>query len=431
MKCKNAFRLLLITVFLLCTAGYAQAYAIPSPSISTPELGAEIIVSEIDADQYSPDVAYNSVNNEYLVVWENLWGGGHHDIYARRIAGDGRVLSWFAVASGSYKQMNPSVAYDPVRNRYLVVWAYDVFGNGSDWDIYGRFIPASGPDSGLTDFWICNWTSNQRRPVVAFGRTQDEFLVTWTNAPVGQPTYISARRVFADGTGFPGSPFLVSSGTESRDFQDVTYNLARNEYLVTWDVLKAGSGLDIYGIRLSGTGVALTGGNPPAIGEFPIAGWPAVEEHPAVAACSQSDQYLVAWQSDQDTGGADYAIYARYLSGTAVQGNVYMIVDTTLPQKEVDVECDFAGQKYLLAWQDKYVGGEYGIWARIAYANETMQPDFELVGPRSAADRQFPAVGGGKTTFLTAWEHDRDGGTNIDIHARLTGKFLYLPIVNR
>jgi hypothetical protein len=275
---------------------------------------------------------------------------------------------------------------------------------------------------------ICSFTSNQGHPVTAFAWAQQEFLVAWVNFPSGQPSYVSARRVFADGSGMPAGPFVVSSGTESRDFTDVAYNLARNEYLVTWDVVKSGTGVDIYGIRLTATGTALTGGNSNVTGEFPIADWPAVEEKPAVSSCG--DQFLVAWQSDQDTGGTDYAIYGRYLTGEGVPGNVYEIVDTTLPQVNVDIACDANLRKYLLLWQDRYVGGEYGIWARFAYPSEFLDPDFEVVGPRSAADREYPAIAGGRTAFLTAWEHDRDGGTNLDIHGRLVPiPTLFNPLV--
>ncbi len=433
---KPAYFLILVILFTLLStsplaAGAAsgrQAGPQLPMSVDASFIGDEITIAELSGGEYSPAVAYNSVHDQYLVVWENMWPGGHHDIYAQRISGSGQLLSWFAVASLPNKQMNPSVGYDPVRDRYLVVWAYDYNGNDSDWDVYGRFIPWNGSDASLTDFSICDWTSNQRRPVVAFGLAQDEFLVTWTNAPSGQPTYISARRVFADGSGFPFGGFPVSSGAENRDFQDVAYNLARNEYLVTWDVDKSGSGLDIYGVRLSATGGALTGGDPSVTGEFPIAGWSADEERPSVAACSAGDQYLVAWQSDQDTGGSDYAIYARYLNGEAVPGAIPLIADTTSPQKEAEVACDSLGKRYLLAWQDQYVGSEYGIWARLAYPDGSQGPEFELVGPRSAADRQFPALGGGRSTFFAAWEHDRDGGANIDIHGRLLRYAVYLPM---
>jgi hypothetical protein len=229
----RAFRFFASTVILLLGAGLplSASTAIPLPMSSYPD--REVVISERSSNEYSPDIAYNSNHNEFLVVWENFWPGGHHDIYAQRVSGDGQLLSWFAVASNSNKQINPSVAYDPVRDRYLVVWAYDYYGNDTDWDVYGRFIPWNGPDINLTDFPICTFTSQQRRPVVVSAQAQDEFLVTWTNAPSGNPTYISARRVFANGSGFPSAPFVVSSGLEDRDFQDVAYNLARNEYLVT------------------------------------------------------------------------------------------------------------------------------------------------------------------------------------------------------
>ncbi len=430
MATQKNFRSIAAVMLLLLALGAALSTSTAAPQLAPPALQPEIPISERESNEYRPDIAYNSKHNEYLVVWENLWAGGYHDVYAQRISGDGRLLSWFDVSSSSNKKMNPSVAYDPVNDRYLVTFAYDFNGDDSDWDIYGRFIPWNGPSASLIDFAICDWTSNQRRPSVAYGAAQGEFLVTWTNAPVGQPSYISARRVYAAG-GFPADPFLVSSGAEDRDFQDVTYNLARNEYLVVWDVLKSTTSLDIYGIRLTATGTYLTGGDPMVMGEFPIAGWPSREELPAVAACAQADQYLVAWQSDQDTGGADYAIYGRYLNGDAVPGNVPLISDTTSPQLYVDLTCSANGQRYLVAWQDKYVGGEFGIWARLAYPNEVMEPEFELVGPRSAADRQFPAVASGRTSFLAAWEHDRDGGTNIDIHGRLLSYFVYMPFLNR
>lgn len=425
------FRNVGIALFLLLALRTNSSSSSAALETTTLNIGPEIIINSNDADEWSPDIAYNSVHNEYLVVWENLWPSGHHDIYARRVSADGRILSWFAVATNTFKQMNPSVAYDPIQDRYLVVFAYDYYGDGSDWDINGRFIPWNGPDPALLDFGICTWNSDQRRPVVVYANSQQEFLVTWTNSLDGQPTYISARRVFAAG-GFPsGDGFTVSSGAENRDYQDVAYNLARNEYLVTWDVIKAGTGLDIAGVRLNALGSALLGGDPFAIGEFSIASWPAKEERPAVAACHTADQYLVTWQSDKETGGSDFAIYGRYLSGEAVPGNVYLVSDTTSPQLYPDISCDALGKKYLVAWQDKYVGGEFGIWARVAFPNQILDAEFEVMGPRSQADRQFPAVGGGKINFLTAWMHDRDGGTNVDVHGRLLGYFLYIPIVKR
>jgi hypothetical protein len=409
----------------------------PAPeSIAAANLSGEIFISELSDAEYSPAIAYNSVRNQYLVVWEVAHSDVYHDIYAQRLSGDGRLLSGFSLATG-HSQTNPAVAYDPVNDRYLVVWAYDYYGDGHDWDVYGTFIPWNGPEYGFTAWPICAWGSNEGHPAVAYAaaETQREFLVVWKSEATGVPGYISGRRITAAG-GFPTTDgFEISRGTQIRDFPDVAYNLHRNEYLVTWDLELSASNIDIWGMRLRGDGVPLTGGNnnPPTVGEFVIAGWPSFEAAPAVAACDKADQYLVAWQSDQAPAEHNYAIYARYLDGDAIPDwNVYEIDDTTSPELNVDVACNWAGNRYLLAWQSRYANPiNYGIIARTAWPNESLGPYLEVRPPGSSRDREYPAVAGGRTGFLLAWEHQRDSDGNRDIHGRLVQYVLHLPLVLR
>jgi hypothetical protein len=418
-------------VILVLAVGLLAGTSTAAPNAPDVELGNLLAISTRDSNEYGAAIAYNWKHNEYLVVWQNAWGGGYSDVYAQRVNGDGKLLSSFDVGTGTHSEMNPAVAYDPVNDRYLVVWSYDYWGNGSDWDIQGRLIPWNGPSTTFTDFPICGETSQQRTPAVAYGRVQEEFMVAWTDAPAAGPTYIGARRVATNGSYPIGGVITVTVGTDNRDYPDVAYNFSRNEYLFTWDVQRPGTTFDIFGARFTATGVPLTGGSPPVMGEFIISAYYSVEERPAVASCQGSDQYLVAWESDQETLGADYAIYARYVNGDAVPGNIYMISDTTLPQRHVALDCAYSGQRYLLAWQDRYATGSNGIWARLASLNAVFGPEFEVVGPRSNADREWPAVAGGLATFLMAWEHDRDGGTNLDIYGRLWGHFVYLPLTMR
>ncbi len=427
---KMVIRALIICLLLVTVStGTSSAVSIPSrPEIETigvdENLSNEIIVSELDNSKYSPAIAYNSLHNQYMVVWENEWPGDYHDLYGQRISSTGQLLSWFAISTNTKSQMQPSVAYDPVHDRYLVTYIYDVVGNGSDWDVYGRFIPWNGPDPALIDFVICNWTSGQWHPKVVYGLAQNEFLAVWMNDPGSEATYISGRRIFADGSGFPpGDGFTISSGAENRDFPSVAYNLARNEYLVTWDIVNAS--LDIYGLRLSGDGIALGGG------EFSIAGWPDDEEHPSVAACNQADQYLVTWQS-MVSPPIDSAIYARYIGGDGTLAGVYLVDNTTAPEAESAVTCNKRGQQYLITWQTMYAGGNYGIWARRAFRDESMEESFRIVSPGNNADRLYPAVAGGRVNYLVAWEHQRDGTSYKDIHPRLiTPITIYLPFTRK
>lgn len=387
-------------------------------------LSREIVVSALDNEQLLPAAAYNWKHREYLVVCHDTWTVGTRDIRASRIAADGTVLAEFEIYSNPTRDSaQPAVDYDPVNDRYLVVWAYDAAGDGSDWDLHGRFIPWDGPNPAVTEFPIITWPSKQWNPKVAYARAQEEFLVVWWNEDPAHvvDSYVSGKRIYADGSGFPstGSDVTISVAGRERVDPDVTYNLGRNEYLVAYT-----DGVDIFGERLQGNAAPL------GSGEFGIAGWPDAERRPAVAACKEADQYLVAWQSL--TGGANEAIYARVVSGEGAPGSVFLVDNTTSPEEEPDVACDLAGRRYMVTWQSRYTNVKYGVLSRFVAPDGAMTPAIELRPPGAAADRTRPAIAGGDTSFLVAWEHDRDGTAYQDIHGRLVTPYVvFMPVVKR
>jgi len=387
-----------------------------------PRVSQELVISAIDNEQYLPSVAYNWKHHEYLVVWHDTWVIGTRDIHARRVSDRGDILDEFIIYDNPTRDSaQPSVAYDPVHDRYLVVWVRDASGNGSDYDIYGRFIPWQGPDPGLNAFPIVTWSTKQWNPKLAYARTQDEFLVVWWNEHPTLPAYISGKRIFADGSGFPstGSDVTITHPSEPRVEPDISYNLARNEYLVVY----SNGQLDILGTRLRGDAAPLGGG------EFGIASWPDPESNPAVAACREADQYLVTWQSNQ---GGNLAIYARFVNGNGSVGSVHLIDNTTSPEENADVACDQSGSQYLIAWQTRYTNLKYGIWGRLVQPDAAMTPQFPIRHPGGAASRTKPAIAGGAANYLVAWEHERDGTSFQDIHGRLiTPNTVFQPIMMR
>lgn len=432
MSIKRVLLVVLVASVVMLAVGGGAARALPSEpgaasATAGPHLSGEIVISAIDNEQHLPAVAYNWKHREYLVVWHNTWAIGTRDVRAARISDRGQVLSEFTVYEHATKDSaQPSVAYDPVNDRYLVVWIFDAFGNGSDWDLYGRFIPWDGPSASLNEFAICTWTTHQWNPKVAYGRAVEEFLVVWMNEyqSGALPVYISGRRVKAADGSFPGgaSDLTINHATENRVNPDVTYNLARNEYLVVYDNV-----VDIFGIRLTGDLSHNFGG------EFGIAGWPDTEQHPAAAACDEADQYLVVWQSS--AGNQD--IYARFVKGDGTLDSVHHIYGTTAAEAEPDVVCNMSGQQYLVVWQQQYsnLTGTYGVWGRLVSADKTMSPEFGIIAGGwvgAPADRTDPAVGGGHTNYLIAWEHERYGTSYQDIHGRLvTPHAIFLPLTLR
>ena len=423
---KKAFMILLgLCLGVLGMTSRAARARLPESSGSVtqdpPSLGPEIVISKLDNWQYAPSIAYNSKHREYLVVWENVWPGNLHDIQAQRVSESGQPVgpSPIHVATGTKNKMQPDVAYDPVNDRYLVVWIHDVNGDGSNWDISGRFIPWDNSTPSLPEFKICDWTSNQWQPRLAYARAQEEFLVVWMNTPPSIPSYISARRIRASNGTFPAGGFTISAAAQARDNPDVAYNLARNEYLVTFDA--DSSSWDIHAVRLRGDGVALGGG------EFTIAGWPDHEQIPAVAACDQADQYLVAWQSLR---GSDYDIFARFIKGDGTADTVHEITAFAGNQEQVKVSCNMAGREYMLTWQEHII--QTGISGRLVSTSKQLGPGFQVAAPAPGAGNAYPGLASGRVNHLVAWEHPRSGSAYQDIHGRLViPHSLFLPAILR
>ncbi len=437
---KACFTVLIVSIVILTaesTASHARSFESVAAGPTQPGwMSSQVTVSALDNEQYLPSVAYNSQHNEYLVVWHNTWSIGSRDIRAARVSSAGQVLDTFTVYEHSTKDSaQPSVAYDPVNDRYLVVWVFDTFGDGSDWDLYGRFIPWDGPSASLGEFSICSWSSHQWIPKVAYAGTQQEFLVVWNNEDQSGavPAYISGRRIKASDGSFPGgtgSDVTISHTTENRINPDIAYNQARNEYLVVYDNV-----VDVFATRLRGDAAKLGGG------EFGIAGWPDTEAHPAVAACNKNDQYLVAWQSLQTPGGGTpnhNDVYVRFVNGDGSfpsGGGPFNIYGTVANEQEPDVTCNSTtrGSIFLVAYEQQYsnVSGAYGVWGRLVYSDFSMSSAFGLVEGQSPLNRTAPVAAGGGASFMVAWEHDRDT-TYQDIHGRLLAPYaVFLPPILR
>jgi hypothetical protein len=396
---------------------------IPTTYIRT---GGEIIISALDNQQYLPSVAYNWKQREYLVVWYNKWGASR-DIYARRVSNRGELLSGFTIASGPNDHAQPSVAYDPVHDQYLVVWIYDVNGDGSNWDILGRFITWQGPEASMQEFPICTWSTNQWNPRIAYGRAVEEFMVAWTNeyASGVLPKYVSAARVNA-GAGNVVDIYTIDSDPAQHRFNpDIAYNLARNEYLIVWEA--QGSSADIFGVRLTGSGATLGGG------KFGIAGWPSHEERPAVAACSASDTYYVAWQSY--VGPDNYDVYGRIVAGNGTVGAVHHFDYTSIHETNPEVDCNYNSTEFLVVFEGQYSStvGPFGIFGQtVTQAGLGAPFTIRDIAIGENTNCTNPVVAGGGTNYLTVWEHDRPGTAFQDIHGRLSVTHsVFLPGMER
>lgn len=399
---------MVVRLSILVTAAFWVAVSV----VHATNLGPEIVVSALDNVQGVPAVAFAEGPDEYLVVWENQWGGDYRDIYAQRIAADGTLLSNFSVASLPNSSRNPAVAYDPTRDRYLVVWSTE--SSTFDYlDLYGRFIPRVAPDPSLTEFLIDSRQSYDEYPDVEFALAQDEFMVVWAKTYLFNPE-VFGRRIAADGSGFPDTTFSLMIPNFGEAGSDLAYNLNRNEYLLTFSAGDLTDPWDVFAVRITADGTALGGGL------FPVADWADGEGSTAVASCHGLDGYLVVWQNSQTD------IYARFVTGDGVvDGPPIHIEDKPFNDLWADVACSHDGSHYLVTWQSEYPSGLSGVWARAVMPNHVADSKLILSPPTLNSGSTDPAVAAGAGGFLITWAHGREDSSWVDIHARTANPVLF------
>lgn len=174
------------------------------------------------------------------------------------------------VSTSGVDQSNPSVAYDPINNKYLVVWVDSRNLNTAGTDIYARLYcvsqngttclgnaaPALGADnkpspaltlisdpSVAADFAIASAVGDQSQPKVAFDSFNQKYLVVWTDARNSGYALIFGQYINPSGT-LSGANTALTQRTAgggpgvsnylSQSQPDLVYNDALKKFVLAW-----------------------------------------------------------------------------------------------------------------------------------------------------------------------------------------------------
>ena len=236
---------------------------------------------------------------EYLVVWEVEKTEGDWDIWARRATWK-PIFQWlgpaFPVADSDLSEENAAVAYDPVRDIFLVV--YQVKAGEGDHDIWGQRVRGREPADGMSlvgaPLAIGYTTGDETAPDVAFLPGTGQYLVVYT-----LHDDIWARRVARTGQGDGGGDFFGEEFpitlTNEREHDPVVEAAARELYfLVGYRVAFSPQDDDLIAQRVHGHAHQ---GEPPLLGEpFAIASSMASEEKLHLAYALREHALLAVWQ---------------------------------------------------------------------------------------------------------------------------------------
>ena len=286
---------------------------------------------------HDPAIAYNRTTNQYLVVWHSASGSltaEVEEIHGEVIAADGSgaggsdfQISFMSAAGTDRSAHNASVAYNDIRNEYMVVFE----GNGGtiknfwEQEIFGQRVSASGGLLG-SNFQISQALDNPTSdpdaydPEIAFNEELGQFLVIWqADGTAGLDDLhveIFGRRV-GPGGGFFGDQFQISNTGASTDERDagaaaVAYNSQLDEYLATWHADRttlANDREEIYVQRLGSNGSELNFDF--RISDIVPTGNKRDSYHPEIAYNSRNNNFLIVWRASFN-GSA--RIFAQHVS---------------------------------------------------------------------------------------------------------------------
>ena len=308
-----------------------------------------------------------------------------------------------------------AVAYNSIHNEFLVVWAADETNN--EYEVYGQRIDAvTGAELGNNDFRISDVGPNgdtaydvdtSGPPGVAYNAAADEYLVVWSGDEIDGALEIYGQRIYGDrasGDTLGANDFRISSmgAVDSEIGYDavtpaVAYNSTNSEYLVVWHGDDGTDGEnEIYGQRLNATTLAAVGNDDFRISTAgPDANTAYDAEHPDVVWNATNNEYLVVWNADDNAGGVvegeneifGQRIYGDRTSGDAVGNDDFRISDMgpdgniAYDADDVAVAWNSTSNEYLVVWEGEdnivpLVSGEMEIFGQRIYGNRASGDTF-------------------------------------------------------
>ncbi|MEO0067722.1 MAG: hypothetical protein ABIK23_01125 [candidate division WOR-3 bacterium] len=248
--------------------------------------------------------------------------------------------------------------------------------------------------------------NSQMHPSVGFDGTN--FLVVWGDRRNGPSSDIYGARVSRSGMVLDPKGIPISTAPGSQGNPSVSFD--GTNYLVVWEDTRNGYYYDIYGARVTRDGVVLdTSGIPISNGNYD-------QRLPSVG--FDDINYLVVWE---DNRSGSYHIYGTLVTKDGEVLDPDGIAISNASGHQVLPYVDFDGINYLVVWQDHRSGSSSDIYgARVSRYGNVL--DLNGIPISTAPGRQYcPSVAFDGTNYLVAWEDKRSNPDSLDIYgARVT-----------
>ncbi|MEO0092100.1 MAG: T9SS type A sorting domain-containing protein [candidate division WOR-3 bacterium] len=362
-----------------------------------------IEITTADNDQRSPSLAFDGVN--YLVVWEDD-RNGVSDIYGTRVSQSGVVLdpSGIAISTASNNQWLPKVAFD--NTNYFVVWEDYRSGIGSD--IYGTRVTTAGVVLDASGIPISTATNDQFYPEIVSGGSN--YLVVWTDYRSGSYFDIYGARVSSAGVVLDASGILMSATGFDQYPPSVSFD--GTNYFVIWqDNRNSPHYSDIYGTRVSQSGVVLNSQG--------IAISTAGNDQWTPSAAFDGTNFFIVWEDKRN--GINSDIYGARITQTGIILNPAGIPINTVVKWQGRPAVAYDGTNYLVVWVDERNGVADIYGARVSQSGFVLDPNGFAISTAVNCQGE-PAIAFDGTNYLVVWEDFRNNPDTSDIYGARVGK---------
>lgn len=193
--------------------GYVHIYGLFEKQVLLPNTFSTWIDFQNKATGTNPAIAVDDASSprKFLVAWEDMRDGANTKIYGQLINSGGglynsnRILSYQDSAGTgtndsviiNSRQTRPTISYDPVNQRYFVMWQDERNSSTStaNIDLYGQFVNLDGSLSGA-NYSISSNPSNQLAPAIAYDSNLKQFLALWKDARNINPPGTTASDIY-------------------------------------------------------------------------------------------------------------------------------------------------------------------------------------------------------------------------------------------
>jgi hypothetical protein len=322
-------------------------------------LSAKIeIAANPNLAEWIPRMAYNSVDDEFLVVWTEqgvrVQGGSSlYGVAAQRFTSSGEKIG--GVISPVGDPINkiiliPTPEFNMFTKEYCI--GYTMSGDG--FDEYGAIINSTG-ESIKEPFAISAKPKSQMHTRMAFNTQKRQYFVVYNSSENSVGISPDIKGVILNEDGTPATDEIMINNNPGDQFNPfIVYNPTDDRYLVNWEDFRHvptwEQNGEIYGALLDSDGNVLV--NDIAMIDDYGTAEEGDQRHNEIAYNADKNEYFVCW-TDMAPALENVGVRGRFITSKGeLGGPVFVIADDAGPQIYPHPLYIAAKKKYFVTWED-------------------------------------------------------------------------------